>query len=311
MLIKLSRLLSKLKAKKEDLESKELDVMNTVLQEELKLTGTDEEEEEKKESKKKVDNEEEDDEEEKTSEDEEGDEDEDEDESGDDDEEVEEEEEEEDEDEDNNDARIKTLEAQNEKLLDAINKLIQKEDKEKDKKENSSDTDIFDSPEFDSFIDEMDYDDKETKALKTFLTAFEKQVHNKTVNKLMEATPKLVTKTMVNQKDLEQIKTDFYNDHPKLKNVQKYVAATAKEVAEKEGAGFDLKKVLKKTAKIIYKELGIKYKKEKKHKDGDSKTGKVKKKPAFAKHKGSRKGAKKKKSSGVQSEIDEMNELLD
>ena len=193
-------------------------------------------------------------------------------------------------------------------LLTVVNKLLSKEGKEdtKDKKEEK--IDFFKTPEFDSFITELEYNNDEAEAFKSLLTSYGKQIHNETVNKIMEVTPDLISKNMKTRSSSDKLKTDFYTAHPALSHVKKYVATTAKELAEKAGPGFNMQKILDKAATVVYKELGIKKTKGKTNKNS-SETGKVKKKPAFVKPKGARKGSKK-KATGMQSEIDDMNEVL-
>jgi len=181
--------------------------------------------------------------------------------------------------------------------------LTSKKEKDNDKELNKEVIDPFKSKEFNSFVETLDWEEDEVSAFKKFLNIYTEQTHNKTIDKILKVTPKLINKSVSTQTTFLQKKRDFYNEHPAFKNIKSYVSATASDIAKQKGDNASIDEVLKETAEVLYKTLGIK-KIKKTSAPGKGK----KKKPAFAKTKGARKiSGKKKKSKNDQSDqIDEM-----
>ncbi len=210
-------------------------------------------------------------------------------------EEIEEEDEENEEESDEKDTIIK-------QLLETIKELTKKtEDKKEKEPPKITEEDLFEGDSFSALTEEMDWDEKEIKTFKTFLTAFGKQVHQTALKQIMADTPELINKTIKTQSGMEKVRTDFYTANPKLKNFQPLVAQLSKQVAEEKGKDAKIEDVLKSVAEKAYSLLGIK-----KGKVKNGKAGKGKK-PAFTKPKGARKKGTKK--TGLAKELDAMMEI--
>lgn len=205
------------------------------------------------------------------------------------------------------DQQIIDLQEQNKKILG----LLENTTKPKDKvAEDEKPRDVFASDGFKKLAEVLELDETESGILKSFMEQFGNHVATTAVKDAEARVPSAVDAQITKSTQAKDVKTNFYNTHPALKNVSGYVAQVASAISEQD-PNLSLEEVLSKTAESSYKALGIKPTKVKKAKAKageatETETKVKKKKPAFAT--GSKGGGrkKKKKKSPLESGIDAM-----
>ncbi len=192
------------------------------------------------------------------------------------------------------------LKLQNQKLMSLLEKTIKKEDEP----EPEPEVELQDEATFKNVVKALDLDDDESKVFGAFVEKLVERTQKSTLEQVIATTPEIVGKVVDNKTRANAAKDNFYKDNPALGEVKTYVAQVARGIA-KENSSLSIEEVLETTAKRAYKALGIK-KVKAEDVDSDDKpgNGKKKKKPAFAKTKGSRKQPKTR--GKLETEIDDM-----
>lgn len=194
---------------------------------------------------------------------------------------------------------IKTLQEQNQKLMQILEKLTNKEESEPEPEPEPSISDPFETDMLDSMAATFNWDSEEKSVFKTFFKQYTDAVVSNTLRKAQEITPEVVNKSLTKQQKVEAVRKDFYSRHPALENVKAYVGQVAGQLA-KENKNASLDQILEEAAKRSYQVFGLKPNKSG-NQERKAEKGKT---PAFPKTKGARKKAPKK--SALQSELDAM-----
>jgi len=192
---------------------------------------------------------------------------------------------------------------QNKQLLALVKNLTSAQAKPEPKKEVEPEKDLSEEKVFKDVAEILDLDEGESAKFAALLKLMKVQTTETAVSEALKATPNTVKEVVSTQKTMDDIRTQFYKDHPALDGFKSVVGMIAKQVAEN-NQDESIENIFEQTATEAYKALNIDPKKAKKQNaSSDSKTGK-KKKPAFANTSSARKQQKKK--SGFEQQVDEM-----
>lgn len=190
---------------------------------------------------------------------------------------------------------IAQLQEQNRQLTEALKNVSEHKDKVEEKPKEPS---LFESEGFSALGEALELDKAGATLLQTFLEKYGNHIASKAANDALDRTPELVTTQITKSNQAEEVKKNFYDNHPALESIKPYVAQVANTVAQENGS-LTVAQVLEETAKRAYTNLNIDPKKVNKA----QKSGK--RKPAFAKAPKSGRKAKPKKTA-LQTDIDRM-----
>lgn len=166
--------------------------------------------------------------------------------------------------------------------------------------EPSVEVDPFESEEFNSMVEVMNWDEDEAKAAKTFFQKFMDFGNKKAFERFNQETPQMIETTIQRNERIKAARRDFYDANPMLSEVKPFVGQIAQGVAQEMGQNATMEAVLEESAKRAYKALGVDPEKVKELASQQRKKGKTK--PAFPVKKGVRK--QKTKPPKIQQEID-------
>lgn len=210
---------------------------------------------------------------------------------------VEENEEEREEEEETSDDEVNDLDElrkQNESLLKQVEELAGKGDQKQEGPQEQIKLDsVFEDINLDNIIDSEEN-------FKEFFTKFASAIRTSTTENVLKMIPEVTGKFIIQKEAMNKVRDDFYSNHPELANVKQYVANVANTVSA-EHPDWTVPDVLEEAAKRTKDALGLKNVIQK------DERRKGRKKPAFAKAKGSKRGKAEPKLSALQQEIDDLN----
>jgi len=198
-------------------------------------------------------------------------------------------------------SELALLKQQNVDLLKSIVEMNKKTDVETPAEKPAS-VGLYETDEFKNLTEAFDWDKDEVSAFKLFQDKANERSLNHALQQMQRIAPGLVTNTINNQNDLNDIRTRFYDDNPALAGIKPYVAQVASQIAQTKGNKASISDVLEEAAVQVYKALKID--KDKFSKENNGNKAEKGKKPAFPKSKGSRKTAPK--TTKLASDIDAM-----
>jgi len=201
---------------------------------------------------------------------------------------------------DPNEAIIKQLQDQNDKMMQMMQTLTNNNKQPDQPVEPEKPKDVFDSDVFKTMTEAMNMDDSDAQLFKVFMQKFADQQSEATLSRAMEQTPELVNTTVNKQFQRQTMAQDFYKSHPVLDTVKPYVKQVANAVAA-QNPGMPLQDVLNQTAKTVYSTLNINPQQVKQQPTAPVET---KQKPAFATTQGARRAPARK--TNMQIELDAM-----
>jgi len=159
--------------------------------------------------------------------------------------------------------RLAMMEKQNQKLMDQLNALLEQQQTVKTKEVETK------TQELQDFLQGTDVIDltEDPKKFNTFLNDFQQKVKQSTIEEILTKLPQVIMDYTNHQLTIKSSVDSFYQDHPELQPMKKYVAKIMGDISS-ENPDWTLDKVLEEGAKRSYDGLGIQ-------------KGKAKAKPAF------------------------------
>lgn len=189
------------------------------------------------------------------------------------------------------DQKVAKLEAQNQKLMEQLNALLeqQKQPQKTAEAEDSANQEIQD---FLGDVDIMDLTEDKDK-FNNFLNDYSKKVKQSTIEEILTKLPQVVMDYTNHQLTIKNSVDNFYKENPELEPMKKYVAKIVGDISS-ENPDWSLDKVMEEGAKKAYESLGITKQKAKSN-------------PAFAKQKStSRKASSEKDLTPMEKELEAM-----
>lgn len=186
------------------------------------------------------------------------------------------------------------LRKQNESLLKQVEELAGKGDQRQEEPQEQIKLDtVFEDINLDDIIDSEEN-------FKEFFTKFASAIRTSTTENVLKMIPEVTGKFIIQKEAMNKVRDNFYSNHPELANVKQYVANVANTVSA-EHPDWTVPDVLEEAAKRTKDALGLKNVIQK------DERRKSRKKPAFAKTRGSKRGKAEPKLSALQQEIDDLN----
>lgn len=188
---------------------------------------------------------------------------------------------------------LEALKQQNAALLARINEMSGTQKTEITPKDQTNLEKVFEKLDLDTVIDKKEN-------FIEFFTGFAKAIQAETSKQVIERVPDVTQQVLTRKQAMNDVRDNFYKEHPELVNVKQYVAVTANTVAS-ENPDWKIPEVLEEAAKRSRDALGIN------KLDRNSPVITNKKKPAFAKPKGGQRSKAEPKVSKLQQELDDFN----